>query len=71
MFGAWRAPPPRAAHFRVDLRFFAGRLSLHRRTDGALGFRNSFGQPRMEALKRLEDSGERVYRTDVNGAVTF
>jgi len=25
----------------------------------------------MEALKRLEDSGARVYRTDVNGAVTF
>jgi len=57
----------------VGLRFFAGRLSLsfHRRTDSALGFRNSFGQPGMEALKRLEDSGARVYRTDVNGAVTF
>lgn len=35
------------------------------------GFRNSFGQPRMEVLKRLEDSGAPVYRTDVNGVVTF
>ncbi len=36
-----------------------------------VGFRNSFGQPRMEVLKRLEDSGARVYRTDVKGAMTF
>jgi competence protein ComEC len=37
----------------------------------SVGFRNSFGQPRMEVLKRLQDSGAHVYRTDVNGAVTF
>jgi beta-lactamase superfamily II metal-dependent hydrolase len=36
-----------------------------------VGFRNALGQPRMEALKRLEDSGARVDPTDVNGAVTF
>lgn len=67
-----RTLPPRAARFRVDLGFVAGRLSLfHGRTDSALGFRNSFGQPRMEVLKRLEDSAARVYRTDVRGAVTF
>ena len=30
-----------------------------------------FGQPRMEVLKRLQDSAARAYRTDVNGAVTF
>ena len=46
-------------------------LCFQRRADSAVGFRNSFGQPRMEVLKRLEDSGARVYRTDVNGAVTF
>jgi len=37
----------------------------------SVGLRNRFGQARMEVLKRLEDSGARVYRTDVNGAVTF
>jgi competence protein ComEC len=37
----------------------------------SVGFRNSFGQPRMEVLKRLQDSGARVYRTDLDGAVTF
>jgi competence protein ComEC len=37
----------------------------------SVGFRNSFGHPRFEVLKRLEDSGARVYRTDLEGAVTF
>ena len=46
-------------------------FSFHRRADSALRFRDSFGQPRMEALKRLEDSGARVYRNDVTGSVTF
>jgi hypothetical protein len=45
--------PPRAAHFRVDLRFFAGRASVFIGERIALGFRNSLGQPRMEARKRL------------------
>lgn len=61
--------PPRAAHFRVGLRFFAGRLSLF--IGERIALLGSFGQPGMEALKRLEDSGARVYRTDRNGAVTF
>jgi competence protein ComEC len=34
-------------------------------------FRNSFGLPKFEILERLSQSGVRVYRTDVNGAVTF
>jgi competence protein ComEC len=37
----------------------------------SVGFRNSFGQPRLEVLKRLQESGARVYRTDLDGAVTF
>ena len=37
----------------------------------SVGFRNSFGQPRLEVLQRLEDSGAHVYRTDLDGAVTF
>ena len=35
------------------------------------GFRNSFGMPRPEVLDRLARSGARVYRTDLEGAVTF
>jgi competence protein ComEC len=35
------------------------------------GFRNPFGFPRMDVLTRLEKSGARVYRTDVDGAMTF
>jgi competence protein ComEC len=37
----------------------------------SVGFRNPFGLPRMDVLKRLEKSGSRVYRTDLDGAVTF
>jgi competence protein ComEC len=37
----------------------------------SLGFRNSFGFPRREVLERLSASGARVYRTDLDGAVTF
>jgi len=37
----------------------------------SVGFRNPFGLPRMDVLTRLEKSGARVYRTDVDGAVTF
>jgi competence protein ComEC len=37
----------------------------------SVGFRNSFGLPKPEVLERLQTSGARVYRTDVNGAVTF
>jgi competence protein ComEC len=37
----------------------------------SVGFRNSFGLPKPEVLKRLQNSGVRVYRTDVNGAVSF
>ena len=37
----------------------------------SVGLGNPFGLPRMETLKRLADSGTRVYRTDINGAVTF
>jgi competence protein ComEC len=35
------------------------------------GFRNSFGMPRREVLDRLARSGTRVYRTDLEGAITF
>jgi len=37
----------------------------------SVGFRNSFGLPRPEILQRLVRSGARVYRTDLDGAVTF
>ncbi len=53
----------------MGLRFFAGRLSLF--IGERIALLGSFGQPGMEALKRLEDSGARVYRTDRNGDVTF
>ena len=35
------------------------------------GFRTSFGFPRLDVLQRLQASGVHVYRTDINGAVTF
>jgi competence protein ComEC len=35
------------------------------------GFRTSFGFPRPDVLQRLQASGVHVYRTDINGAVTF
>ena len=37
----------------------------------SVGSGNSFGLPRMETLSRLADAGARVYRTDLDGAVTF
>ena len=37
----------------------------------SVGLKNSFGLPRPETLGRLSRSGARVYRTDVDGAVTF
>jgi len=37
----------------------------------SVGFRNSFRLPRPEILQRLVRSGARVYRTDLDGAVTF
>jgi competence protein ComEC len=37
----------------------------------SVGFQNSFGIPKPDVLARLQNSGVRVYRTDVNGAVTF
>jgi len=37
----------------------------------SVGSQNSFGLPRMETLTRLGQAGTRVYRTDLDGAVTF
>ena len=37
----------------------------------SVGFRNSYGLPKSDVLSRLQSSGIHVYRTDVNGAVTF
>ena len=37
----------------------------------SVGLGNSFGLPRNETLARLAESGTRVYRTDLDGAVTF
>ena len=37
----------------------------------SVGEGNSFGLPRMETLARLSAAGARVYRTDLQGAVTF
>lgn len=37
----------------------------------SVGLGNSFGLPRTETLGRLAESGTRVYRTDLDGAVTF
>jgi competence protein ComEC len=37
----------------------------------SLGFHTSFGFPKADVLQRLQASGARVYRTDLNGAVTF
>jgi len=36
----------------------------------SVGSGNSFGLPRMETHSRLADAGARVYRTDLDGAVT-
>lgn len=37
----------------------------------SVGAHNSFGHPRREILARLSEWGVAVYRTDLNGAVTF
>jgi competence protein ComEC len=37
----------------------------------SVGSGNSFGLPRAETLARLAAAGTRVYRTDLDGAVTF
>ena len=37
----------------------------------SVGFRNSFGLPKPSVLDRLQASGVHVYRTDLDGAVTF
>jgi competence protein ComEC len=37
----------------------------------SVGFRNSFGLPKFEILDRLSHSGAKVYRTDLEGAITF
>jgi competence protein ComEC len=37
----------------------------------SVGFRNSFGLPKPDVLQRLQDSQVHVYRTDLDGAVTF
>ena len=37
----------------------------------SVGDRNTFGHPRIEVLRRLEDLGVPTYRTDLNGAISF
>jgi competence protein ComEC len=37
----------------------------------SVGFHTSFGLPKADVLARLQDAGVHVYRTDLNGAVTF
>ncbi|HEV3512031.1 MAG TPA: ComEC/Rec2 family competence protein [Candidatus Sulfotelmatobacter sp.] len=37
----------------------------------SVGAGNSFGLPRMETLEKLAESGTRVYRTDLDGVVSF
>jgi competence protein ComEC len=37
----------------------------------SVGFRNSFGIPKPAVLQRLQDAGVHVFRTDLDGAVTF
>jgi competence protein ComEC len=37
----------------------------------SVGSANSFGLPRVQTLARLAEMGTRVYRTDLDGAVTF
>ncbi|HVI08442.1 MAG TPA: DNA internalization-related competence protein ComEC/Rec2 [Candidatus Binatia bacterium] len=37
----------------------------------SVGWRNSFGLPKAEVLARLQNEAAHVFRTDVNGAVTF
>ena len=37
----------------------------------SVGLKTSFGLPKLSVLARLQASGVHVYRTDINGAVTF
>jgi competence protein ComEC len=37
----------------------------------SVGARNTFGHPRLDVLKHLQEAGIATYRTDLNGAVTF
>ncbi|MFZ0806032.1 MAG: ComEC/Rec2 family competence protein, partial [Candidatus Sulfotelmatobacter sp.] len=37
----------------------------------SVGSGNSFGLPKLETLSRLQNAGARIYRTDVDGAMTF
>ena len=37
----------------------------------SVGLGNSFGLPRAETLSRLAEAGTRVYRTDLDGNITF
>lgn len=37
----------------------------------SVGSGNSFGLPRLETLGRLAEAGTHVYRTDLDGAITF
>jgi competence protein ComEC len=37
----------------------------------SVGFHTSFGLPKADVLARLQAAGTHVYRTDLNGAVTF
>jgi|tagenome__1003787_1003787.scaffolds.fasta_scaffold20988443_7 competence protein ComEC len=37
----------------------------------SVGYGNSFGLPRQETLQHLSAAGARVYRTDIDGAVSF
>jgi len=37
----------------------------------SVGAMNSFGHPRPETVQRIRDSGAQIYRTDVDGAITF
>jgi competence protein ComEC len=37
----------------------------------SVGRQNSYGHPRADVLQRLADAGVSVYRTDLDGLVTF
>jgi competence protein ComEC len=37
----------------------------------SVGFHTSFGLPKPEVIARLQSAGVQVYRTDLDGAVSF